>query len=91
MTLQLLVENAVKHNIMFPKQPLQIEITTTDVFLLIRNILQRKNVRVESNHVGLSNFASKYKLLIQTSPTIEECGVFFTVKLPIIHASRPVF
>jgi hypothetical protein len=85
LTLQMLVENAVKHNMMLPEQPLRIEIETVDGFLQIKNTLQRKNVRVESNHVGLSNIASKYKLLKQPSPTIEEKDGYFIVILPLLH------
>ncbi len=85
LTLQMLVENAVKHNTMLPEQPLKIRIETTDGFLQIKNTLQRKNVRVESNHVGLSNIASKYKLLKQPSPIIEEKDGQFIVTLPLLQ------
>ncbi|WP_460674589.1 sensor histidine kinase [Larkinella ripae] len=84
LTLQMLVENAVKHNLMLPEQPLRITIDVMDGFLRIRNGLQRKNVRVESNHVGLSNIASKYKLLALPSPSIEEKDGFFEVSLPLL-------
>jgi hypothetical protein len=85
LTLQMLVENAVKHNMMLPEQPLRIEIETADGLLRVKNVLQRKNVRVESNHVGLSNIASKYKLLNLPSPTIEEKDGFFMVVLPLFY------
>lgn len=85
LTLQMLVENAVKHNMMLPENPLRIEIEANDGFLAIKNTLQRKNVRVESNHIGLSNIASKYKLLNQTRPTIEEKDGFFIVTLPLLR------
>ncbi|GAB3922276.1 sensor histidine kinase [Larkinella terrae] len=85
LTLQMLVENAVKHNSMLPENPLRIEIEAVDGFLTIRNTLQRKNVRVESNHVGLSNIASKYKLLNLARPTIEEKEGLFIVTLPLLR------
>ncbi|RCR66270.1 sensor histidine kinase [Larkinella punicea] len=85
LTLQMLVENAVKHNTMLPEQPLKIRIETTDGFLQIKNTLQRKIVRVESNHVGLSNITSKYKLLKQPSPIIEEKDGQFIVTLPLLQ------
>ncbi|GAB3901801.1 hypothetical protein GCM10028803_27140 [Larkinella knui] len=85
LTLQMLVENAVKHNVMLPEQPLQIEIKTIGGVLQVSNTLQRKKVRVESNHVGLSNITSKYKLLNQASPLIEEKDGSFCVTLPLLH------
>ncbi|GAB3275854.1 hypothetical protein GCM10027347_49380 [Larkinella harenae] len=90
LTLQMLVENAVKHNMMLAEQPLTIVIETVDGFLRVQNTLQRKNIRVESNHVGLSNIASKYKLLAQPTPTIEERDGFFVVQLPLIQAKTSV-
>lgn len=86
LTLQLLVENAVKHNVVMPDQPLTIRIrTTAERELIIENNIQRRKVRVESNGVGLSNIAFKYKLLNQSSPYIEEVDGWFRVKLPLLQ------
>ncbi|GAA4397081.1 hypothetical protein GCM10023187_05950 [Nibrella viscosa] len=85
LTLQMLIENAVKHNVILTEQPLHISIeSTNDGRLVVRNNLQRRAVRVESNKVGLSNIASKYRLLSQPNPTIEEAGNYFSVTLPLI-------
>jgi hypothetical protein len=85
LTLQLLVENAVKHNVVLSQKPLTIRIRTTDEKLLIvENSLQRKTLRVESNGVGLSNIADKYQLLNQPLPIIEEHEGWFQVKLPLL-------
>ncbi len=90
LTLQLLVENAVKHNITLAGKPLHIEIKTTeDGRLMVRNNLQKRVVRVQSNRVGLSNIAAKYRLLAQRQPGgpsdiyIEESTDRFTVILPL--------
>lgn len=86
LTLQLLVENAVKHNVVLPDQPLTIRIrTTSERQLIIENNIQRRKVRVESNGVGLSNIAFKYKLLNQSSPHIEEVDGWFRVTLPLLQ------
>ena len=86
LTLQLLVENAVKHNVVLPHQPLTIRIRTTpERQLVIENNIQRRKVRVESNGVGLSNIAFKYKLLNQSSPHIEEVDGWFRVTLPLLQ------
>lgn len=85
LTLQLLVENAVKHNVVLANQPLTIRIRTTQQKqLVIENTLQRKRIRVESNGVGLSNIAVKYRLLNQLPPFIEEDKDWFRVTLPLL-------
>jgi hypothetical protein len=85
LTLQLLIENAVKHNIVLPEQPLKIEITTDGKNnLLVKNTLQKKRSRVASNGVGLSNILTKYDMLGQPLPKIEEAGGHFIVTLPLI-------
>ncbi|GAA4459865.1 hypothetical protein GCM10023189_34120 [Nibrella saemangeumensis] len=85
LTLQMLIENAVKHNVILTEQPLHISIrSTADGRLVISNNLQRRSLRVESNQVGLSNIASKYRLLAQPNPTIEEVDAYFSVTLPLI-------
>jgi acyl-CoA thioesterase FadM len=87
LTLQLLVENAVKHNVALPDQPLTIAITTDEHDRLqVRNNVQRKTVRVASNGVGLANIWSKYQMLNQPLPTILEDEGQFVVTLPLISA-----
>ncbi|WP_324677080.1 sensor histidine kinase [Hymenobacter sp. GOD-10R] len=85
LTLQLLVENAVKHNRALPEEPLTIRIRTTAMGqLAVENNIQRRNVRVESNGVGLANIADKYCLLNQPAPLIEEVEGWFRVTLPLL-------
>jgi two-component system LytT family sensor kinase len=86
LTLQLLVENAVKHNIVMPNRPLLIEISTTEAGQLrVRNNLQRKNGRSVSNGVGLANIAAKYRMLTQTDILVEDQDEHFTVLLPLLN------
>ncbi len=88
LTLQLLVENAVKHNIVLPDLPLTIEIATDgQSLLLIKNTLQRKRTRVASNGVGLSNILARYRMLGHPLPLVKESGGQFVVALPLIPAS----
>ncbi|GAB3700593.1 histidine kinase [Spirosoma flavus] len=86
LTLQLLVENAVKHNIVSAEQPLQIQLVTTeDGCLIVSNTLQRKAAnRVNSTQKGLLNILSKYQLLGQQMPKVEETADKFVVTLPLI-------
>jgi Histidine kinase len=85
LTLQLLIENAVKHNVILPDQPLTIDLTTDEQYrLIISNNIQRKPTRILSNGVGLSNILSKYQMLGQPAPTIEDDGREFRVTLPLV-------
>nr|WP_041258354.1 histidine kinase [Fibrella aestuarina] len=86
LTLQLLVENAVKHNVVLPDQPLTIRIETdSQARLSVRNTLQKKPSRVLSNGVGLGNILAKYQMLGQAAPTFFEIDGEFVVTLPLIQ------
>jgi hypothetical protein len=87
LTLQLLVENAVKHNRTLSNEPLTIRIlTTVEGQLIVENNIQRRNVRVDSNGVGLNNIADKYRLLNYQGPLIEEIEGWFRVTIPLLRA-----
>ncbi|NID09517.1 sensor histidine kinase [Fibrivirga algicola] len=84
LTLQLLVENAVKHNVVLPEQPLTISLTATGQQLTVSNNLQRKQSRVLSNGIGLSNILTRYQALGSLQPVVEEDGQEFRVTLPLL-------
>lgn len=85
LTLQLLVENVVKHNMLSRSHPLVIEIfTTAGNKLVVNNNLQRRTVKAPSNRVGLENIKAKYELLNQPGFQVIEDGKNFTVVLPLI-------
>ncbi|MVM33487.1 sensor protein lytS [Spirosoma sp. HMF4905] len=87
LTLQLLVENAVKHNIILASNPLCIDIFTDEVgYLVVRNNLQRKRTLVLSNGIGLSTILTQYHKLDQPAPDIIEGDGRFTVRLPLIQS-----
>jgi LytS/YehU family sensor histidine kinase len=91
LTLQLLVENAVKHNVVRISKPLKIEILSLeDGRLLVRNNLQRKNTPVASNHVGLSNIAAKYRLLAAREIEVADTDGFFSVRVPLLAEAARV-
>jgi hypothetical protein len=84
LTLQMLVENAVKHNQVSVRKPLKVEIfSEDDQWLIVRNNFQPRR-GAASNGMGLSNIASKYRLLNQPEMSIENDEHSFTVKLPLI-------
>jgi len=85
LTLQILIENAVKHNVLLQSRPLIIKVYT-DVSnnLVVENNLQKKNTIVESNKMGLSNIVTKYRLLKQRRIVIRETEDAFQVVIPLI-------
>ena len=85
MTLQLLVENAIKHNIISQKKPLEITITSNqDASIVVKNNLQKKNTEVISSEIGLKNIISRYAYLTGRPVEITENENEFVVKVPLI-------
>lgn len=88
LTLQLILENAVKHNAVLPDKPLQIRIYTgADNRLVIENNLQKKNSAIVSNKVGLRTIKTKYRLLHQEDVEIKQTENMFSVTLPLIKTN----
>lgn len=87
LTLQLLIENAVKHNVASAARPLRVEISSNgSPTLLVRNNLQRKaRGGVPSDQKGLANIASKYGLLGQAEVLIHETEAAFEVQVPLLN------
>jgi len=86
LTLQMLVENAVKHNAIIKNCPLKILIMTTNSGkLIVSNNLQRKNRLVSSNKVGLNNIVNKYRLMKKEEISVRDDGKEFAVAIPLIQ------
>ncbi|HEU4606582.1 MAG TPA: histidine kinase [Chitinophagaceae bacterium] len=86
LTLQMLVENAVKHNMILKDSPLKILIMTTNSGrLVVSNNLQRKDRMVSSNKVGLSNIVNKYRLMQLEDINVRDDGKEFAVVVPLIQ------
>lgn len=85
LTLQLLLENAVKHNTLSEAEPLLVVFeTTNDGILIVRNNLQKKNNQLFSNKIGLKNIVTKYELLKERPVRYEETTTEFIVYVPLI-------
>jgi len=82
-TLQLLIENAVKHNTLTLKNPLSITICIKEGYLLVANNLQPKTKEMTSSHFGLTNISSRYQLLKGRDIIIKKDESCFSVLLPI--------
>jgi len=84
-SLQLLVENAVKHNIVSKQSPLVIDIfTAAGNILVVNNNLQTKQSKPLSNNIGLENIRTKYELINQTGFQVLADTKNFSVILPLI-------
>jgi len=84
LSLQILMENAIKHNIVSSAKPLSIDIYAGDDQLVVSNTLQKKNQLVESTGIGLDNIRNRYLLLGSKKVEVEEGPESFTVRIPLI-------
>ena len=83
-SLQILVENAIKHNSATRESPLVIKITLDDDQVIVRNNLQRMASQKESTKIGLKNLAERIRLTSGEDLMIEETASEFIVKVPLI-------
>lgn len=83
-SLQLLVENAIKHNIISVKKPLLIRIDMCKDYLVVTNNLQKKNTPVQSTHIGLDNIRTRYGLMTSRNVRVIETAAEFKVEIPLI-------
>lgn len=84
LSLQLLLENCIKHNFATSQRPLTIKIYTENGFLLIENNLMLREQVKESAGIGLSNIVQRYSLLTKQNVFIEKSADFFRVKIPVL-------
>lgn len=85
LSLQLLLENVIKHNKASSQKPVHIVIKeNADGYLEIQNTLSKKQTLDNRKGIGLENIASRYALLTSKPVLIEETEEYFTVKIPIL-------
>ena len=84
LTLQLLVENAVKHNRMSAQAPLQVRIFVAGTCLVVQNNRQLRPQSETSTGVGLQNIVNRYSLLTDRPVHVDESEETFVVKIPLI-------
>lgn len=84
LSLQILMENAIKHNIVSSDKPLRIDVYTENGRLIVSNNLQKKNQVNESTGIGLDNIRNRYKLLGDGKVEVTENDSNFTVSIPLI-------
>jgi len=84
LTLQLLIENALKHNRTTKERPLEITIQSDAEYLTVSNTLLPLVSKADSAGIGLTNILSRYTLLSAKKPIVEEDTSVFTVKVPLL-------
>jgi len=83
--LQMLIENAIKHNVTSKGKPLLINIHfESDKYVIVENNLQPKSTTEYSSRIGLKNITSRYAYLTRLPVIIEETNEKFTVKIPLL-------
>jgi hypothetical protein len=85
LSMQMLIENCIKHNTISTQKPLVINIDMIGKKLTVRNNLQRKSVMHESNGIGLNNIVHRYSFLTDEPVDIYDDGIHFSVGLPLIN------
>ncbi len=89
MSLQLLIENCVKHNEVSASKPLSIKIYRDNSMICVANNLQPKMVGERSTSTGLNNLVQQYSFFTDRQIRISETHKDFTVSVPVIKASDP--
>jgi two-component system, LytTR family, sensor kinase len=84
-TLQLILENCIKHNIVSVERPLHIQLYINADFIVVENQLQPKKGQQTSLGVGLQNISQRYEHLINKPIEIILSETAFKIKLPVIH------
>ena len=85
LSLQLLLENAVKHNVVSTSKPLTINIYEEGRYLIIANNVNPKQAIGKSTKVGLQNIADRYGLITEKGVKIENNNKTFKVGLPLLY------
>lgn len=91
LSLQMLFENAIKHNVISTEKPLHIEVLMQgkdSPNLIVRNNLQRKNQCMDSTGVGLENIRARYHMLTDRNVETIVSQQYFTVSLPLIELNH---
>ncbi|MDA9340086.1 2TM domain-containing protein [Polaribacter sp.] len=85
LSLQLLLENAVKHNVVSTSKPLTINIYEEGSYLIITNNVNPKQAIGKSTKIGLQNIADRYGLITDKAVKIENNNKTFKVSLPLLY------
>lgn len=88
LTLQLLVENAIKHNIISSDKPLQIRLYSADGNLMVENNLQLRTEKLYSTGIGLQNLKDRYKLIYNIEPEFTVTNGKYSACVPLMEKEK---
>lgn len=88
MSVQLLLENAIKHNVVSVKSPLKIDVVVHKNKLTVRNRIHLKSSVILSTKMGLENISKRYQLITGQNIDVINDGVTFSVQLPLISKTK---
>jgi hypothetical protein len=91
LSLQLLVENAIKHNKISSRFPLQILLKEQNGWLVIANTLQPREEEIDSTGVGLNNLRQRYKKFTDRDLVFEAEGEEYVAKIPLLNQETWMF
>ena len=87
-SLQILIENALKHNMSSNEKPLKINVSTDNGYLIVTNNIQKKNILSDSPGTGLLNLKERVKLIMKKEMIVIQTNELFIVKLPLIAIKK---
>lgn len=87
-SIQILIENAVKHNKFSVGSPLNIDITSSNNYIIVQNNLNKRKAVSDSTNKGLSNLKKRYELLIEKPVLIHEKQNSFMIQIPLIDKAH---
>src|SRR5690554_2180150 len=90
LSLQLLIENAVQHNLGTVENPIFIEVVIDDAITVKNNIKPKRNNKVTSGR-ALNNLKEQYQLLTEKPISIHQSETFFSITIPFIHTSEKLY
>lgn len=85
MALQILIENAIKHNTFSKANPLRIDISVDkNDFLIVTNNIRLRETHIQSTGIGLTNILNRYKLITDKEPVFERTETEYIARIPLI-------
>ena len=86
LSIQILIENAIKHNHFTEKNPLRIEVKVVEEHVTVTNNRHVKQFEIQSSQIGLKNLSERYKLITNSVISITDNKDYFRVTLPILKS-----
>jgi sensor histidine kinase YesM len=87
-TLQILIENAIKHNIASSAKPLCIDIVIENDTMMVRNNYQPKQILEKSSQIGLKSINQQYKIICGKEITVKNQDDYFEITLPVLKVEN---